>query len=635
MMMMQMSMMMKILILAILVVSVVCQHASSSMSAREQQVFQAVADQCRHDVDYFCSTGSENAIPLGGWSLQDNIPMTVRWIRAPQDDEQTVVMQPDRRAEEEMVPSLEQHMDEMSRLIDSFFSQAFNDLNAFEELPWMMTPTTTSHHSVFMVLDNNSEDDSETGGRPAAIHQDVHAAEPAATVPDRLVQHIAEQSPPSLLQDVSRLMQERGNAILQQQQQQQEREQQASSSSSSSSASSSESLFLLQHPLLRRIEFEEPMIVRCARRLTEVTPEELARWHPEPHATPPAAPQDSVFLPFGSHNACLQRAHQLGAVSMPCGSAVQALERLRTRQVEEQASYRQEQHFVLMHLLAFYGLVLATMVIVGYQRHVRRQAIFHSQGEMQPQRGLKWRILRAVYSRPLIKAAIEHEIQQPMGRIPPVSWYGLQRMMNPSSPYNDTSLPQSRRLEARKVLSTLLFFWAIMLFVWTASPVMVLQVMVFISAVLFVGAALSCCCGGAARNWRVNDGEPMCTCCCCGATTSTPDDLMTEAMQCCSCCMGTGVCSVACANCCSGGGGGGGCCCCGGKGCCCCNGSCCGPNGLCCGKSAACCQGACCGTGCCCCVGGTNCGDHCCCMTTTTSKKVTLAVYEGVPVQIV
>ena len=616
------------------------------MSGREQQVFQAVADQCRHDVDYFCSTGAEeSAVSLtSGWSLHDNMPMMVRWIRAPEQDDEQVT--PDRRVEEQeeeadLMPSLEQHLDEMSRLIDSFFSQAFNDLNAFEELPGMTTPTTTTHHAVYMVLDNNQDDyetENERRRSPATSNQDL--AEPS--VPDRLVQHIAEQSPPSLLQDVSRLMQERGHAILQQQQelkQQQQPQQQPSSTTSSS-----ETRLMPNHPMLRRIEFEEPLFVRCARRLTEVTPEELARWHSEPKPAPPA--QQQVFLPFGSQNACLQRAYQQGAVSMPCGSAVQALERLRTRQVEEQASYRQEQHFFMMHLAVFCGLVWATTVIVGYQRYVRQQAILDSRQtqSMQQKRALKRRILRAVYSRPSIKAAIEHEIQQPMGRVPPVSWEGLQRTMNPNtSNNNDPSLPQGRRLVVRKMITSFVFYCAMMSFVSTASPVMVLQVMVFLSAILFVGVALSCCCAGTGRNgWENNmmmNEDPMCTCCCCGATTSTPDYLLTEAMQCCSCCMGTGVCSVACANCCSGGSDCC-CCCCGGKGCCCCNGSCCGPKGGCCGKSTACCQGACCdSTGCCCCAGGTNCGDDCCCTKTTTAKKMTqkvrLDVYEGVPVQIV
>lgn len=358
--------------------------------------------------------------------------------------------------------------------------------------------------------------------------------------------------------------------------------------------------WILQHPETTDTQR------RLARRLQAVaTPDALLE-------------QRRNFLPFGCprRNQCLQRIYQQRLVSPPCGLALQRLENVRAIQHLESVQRYHEQQFVLKHLLLLYLLVLATMAVL----YCRRGA------QIRQTRRLKRRILTAVYSQPALKAAIETELGESIGTVPPLRWRALMKFGLHGREYRAWS-----KIARRVWLATVMCSAALLV----VAPTLFLPLCVTMAAALFWCA--------------ISTRSPVrvCACCCCGASTEdVKNGTLTQDQECCGCCQGTGVCAPSCASCCGNDDDTDdkGCCCCsccGGAGCCCCcssgsgkstSGGCCGCCSSCCSSSspkndggAAVSGGGCCGggggDGCCCCGGGSTSGSCSC----STKKKKTKA----------
>ena len=410
---------------------------------------------------------------------------------------------------------------------------------------------------------------------------------------EHVVTHVASQTDPSDMEAVSVKVQEHGHKVLQQ---------------------------------------EESSAVqrRMARRLTEVDADLMMEQ------------RTHYFLPFGCprRNRCLHDLFVNNVVDAQCSLAMKRLEHVRAVQHMQWVQRHQEQEFVVQNLFVLYAIVLATIVIVFIRRG----------SEVRQNRHKKLRILKAIYSRPALKAAVEDELGESLGHVPPLRWRALMKFGLYSRDF------QRLNRIGRWVHCFMICILAVLLFV---APIIVLPVCISMASLVFWVAACTA------------PPTPMCTCCCCGVSTEdVKEGLVTEQQACCSCCQGTGVCSVRCASCCGTGGSKKkdpapieGCCCCG-DGCCCCGGGRTSPvkvGGCCCDGNGCCCCGggdkrsadkmeSCCGDGCCCC-GGDNaremagcCDDGCCCCktdgSTTRKKRVRLeespvSIYEGVPIQIV
>jgi hypothetical protein len=365
---------------------------------------------------------------------------------------------------------------------------------------------------------------------------------------------------------------------------------------------------------------------RMARRLTEVSPEDMQQHR-------------RAFLPFGCprRNRCLQEAYDRRGVSPPCGSAMARLEHVRTVQYEQRVQQVQEEGNVLVQLTLLYIFAVGIMLVL----YLRRRS------DMQANRRMKLLVLKAIYSKPELKAAVEKELGESIGHVPPLGLKALMRFGLHGRQMRQW-LEQGRtvRLAIVSGLGGLLL----------VAPQHFLHVCVFLTAWVF---------------WLVIFSQKrvrMCACCCCGVTTEdVKNGTLTEEQACCGCCQGTGVCCVACADCCGGDVAAGtvdGCCCCGGDngavcakdGCCCCCGD---GKGMVCAKDGSgccgCCSGDCCGmpdlenfSRCACCSGGSCCGKCSCCNLKSVdhvhfsepcsgflAKKTVVSAYEGVPMQIV
>lgn len=376
---------------------------------------------------------------------------------------------------------------------------------------------------------------------------------------------------------------------------------------------------------------------RMARRLTEASPDVLIEHR-------------RTFLPFGCIvNRCLEQAYASHLVSPPCGLAMQGLEHVRAVQHLQNVQRDEEQEYMLTHLAVLYFFVLLTIVTVHYRRS----------SELKRNRRLKHRIFRAIYSKPTIKAALEQEMGESIGHVPPLRWQVLSHWGLYGQQFRKL-VAESGRI---RVVVGMVIFLCFCLTV-ALAPLNFMMIAPTMAAFGFWSAACS------------KAPTPVCACCCCGATTEdAKDGTLTEEQACCSCCSGTGVCSLQCPSCCGNEddakSGGSCCCCCGAtpedakegtlteeQACC----SCCSGSGVCsskgasgCGESicssktvggccsggccaGSCCTGSCCSSGCCCCAGGTSCGQGCCCKAkkdAATSTTTTVYVYEGIPVQIV
>jgi hypothetical protein len=214
-------------------------------------------------------------------------------------------------------------------------------------------------------------------------------------------------------------------------------------------------------------------------------------------------------------------------------------------------------------------------------------------------------VLKAVYSTPELKAAVEKEMGESLGHVPPLGMRALLRFGLHGQVFRQV-------LQAARMMRLAVFTALSGLFL--VAPAYFLPACVMLAAWAFLSVVF----GGK----RVR----MCACCCCGATTEdVKNGTLSDEQMCCCCCRGTGVCAVGCADCCGDSGddedveamedGAGGCCCCGDDDdCSCCNGA--DATGT---------VGA-----CSCCSEG-----DCSCCTKKASSDKSVAIYEGIPIQIV
>jgi hypothetical protein len=254
-----------------------------------------------------------------------------------------------------------------------------------------------------------------------------------------------------------------------------------------------------------------------ARRLTQVNPDQI--YH-------------GVHLPFGCpRNRCLIAASQEGRVSQSCMAVMNQLQ-----QVNEFEIQLEQQQAVFLGMMWIYVLLLVMLLVLMGRRYAQNKANRH----------LKFRILKAVYANPSIKAQLEQDLDESIGNVPPVSAHVL-RLMSAGG------MALRRQMECARRVQLVFFFFLVNLIIF--SPFWVLPICIVVSA---IRVALLCCAPSPVRE---------CTCCCCGVSTEdVTNGNVTEAQACCNCCVGTGVCSPACAACCGGDG-----CCCGGEDCSCCN----------------------------------------------------------------
>lgn len=370
---------------------------------------------------------------------------------------------------------------------------------------------------------------------------------------------------------------------------------------------------------------------RMARRLTEVSPQDM---HEHRRA----------FLPFGcpQRNRCLQEVYDHRAVSFACGDDMAHLENVRASQYEQRVHQVQEENNLLFQLSIWYMLAIGTMVVL----YIRRRT------DVNANRRMKILVLKAIYSKPELKAAVEQELGESIGHIPPLSMRSLITFGLHGKIFRQWI--KAARMVRLAIMSLLM---GIML----VAPSFFLPVCIGLSGWLFFSVVF------AEKSVR------MCACCCCSATTEdAKNGTLTEEQACCGCCQGTGVCCAACADCCDGGGDSPGPCNCCTDGCnCCSNGTtgtcsmeggcccCCGGDGSGCADGCTCCcsgggekgAGDCCATqstvvtmgdGCTCsccasgsCPGDCSCCDTCPCGTTTKKIKKKVVIYEGVPMQVV
>uniref|UniRef100_A0A7S3L1V6 Uncharacterized protein n=1 Tax=Amphora coffeiformis TaxID=265554 RepID=A0A7S3L1V6_9STRA len=377
--------------------------------------------------------------------------------------------------------------------------------------------------------------------------------------------------------------------------------------------------------LLLEDQSQDETQVRVARRLSEVTPEELHQ-------------RQQALLPFSAaQTECLRSHYSQARLSISCGRALFRLEKLRDAQYSANVQFQEDRAVVMVNLLCLYALVLATGLVIYYRRRK----------DLRAKRRLTRKIFQAIYSSPQLKHAVEKEMGESVGHLPPLSTGTLWRM----------GLIGQKIRGAFEVCR-----WMRMVFVTIVSICFVLAPLSTLPVVVGYAAAVFWC--------AVFSPKPteICACCCCEATTeSAKNGTLTAEQECCACCKGTGVCCVQCASCCGDKGDeddgcccpkndqvGCCCCCCGGDGkvnggccggCCCstdkasgCCGTCC--DGCCCcstdktsGCCGTCCQGA--GCGSCCCCSGTCCCCAACCSAKKEKSEPQMVVYEGVPMQIV
>lgn len=389
--------------------------------------------------------------------------------------------------------------------------------------------------------------------------------------------------------------------------------------------------------------------LRMARRLTEVTPEEVMKmkhnYHPghhHPHN------DDGKHHMCPKKHKCLMEALGQNKLQPECASALVRLEKIQEHEMKQMAEDEAFMAFFQIYCILFFGLF--AMIVI--RKFNAGKGLFL----------LRLRVLQAVYSNPAIKAKVEDEVGLPLGDVPPLPSGALKILSN--SGRSDILGKRLRFLRLATVTFALVAMDAFGLLPdWWPL------------------AAISSCCGFlVVRMVGVCFSEPEvreCNCCCCGGSTlDVQNGTVGDAQACCVCCKGTGICAVKCSTCCTSG-----CCSCGDSGC---DGSCgcCGDSkGMVCAKKevvldcccCCCCGGstlhvqngtvseaqACCtcckGTGACapncksCCTDGScDCGDGCdgtcgCCGDDKKSENVCkmaavgpkMVVYQGIPVQIV
>jgi hypothetical protein len=312
---------------------------------------------------------------------------------------------------------------------------------------------------------------------------------------------------------------------------------------------------------------------RLARRLTEVTPEEImVRFtNTEPfdnHFSLEQQNHNHDHPPCPHKHKCLMKAREQNMVTPECGDALTRLEYVQKFEME-----KNHEMFLYMQFFWFYCILffaLFTMILVRKFKNGKGRFL------------LRLRVLQSVYSNPEIKAKVEDDIGVPLGNVPPLSNVALKLL-------NADGRNQCRRKRQRfcHMLYLCVAFFALDAF-GALPPGWPLFVMGFCCVFMISRIATLCYSKPEVRE---------CKCCCCGGSTSDVENgTVSDVQACCTCCKGTGVCSAKCKTCCGGGGdnkdGAGSCC--GGK-CSCakdhnCDGSCdcCGPKKECCGTKKEC-----------------------------------------------
>ena len=235
--------------------------------------------------------------------------------------------------------------------------------------------------------------------------------------------------------------------------------------------------------MLTRIpaEEEENQEARIARRLSEVSPEEVMEH------------RRKVLLPFSSDkNDCLLTAYQNSLVSEPCGQAIQNLEHVRAAQYHYQMYERQASLEAFTNLFLVYFLVLSTVVVL----FLRRKNLF------KVKRHLAASIFRTIYSKPELKSAVEKELGHPIGNEIPRPWKALKD-----------------GFQKLRKLVTVLMFASILSMLGVISITTALHVGVIVSAYVFIRVVLM-------KPWTgVEDNSTVGGCCdnCCCCNKSSPD----------------------------------------------------------------------------------------------------------------
>ena len=166
------------------------------------------------------------------------------------------------------------------------------------------------------------------------------------------------------------------------------------------------------HVMLHRLTFEDGsdegeetnQEARIARRLTEVTPEQVMEHRRQ------------MFLPFSSaKNECLLSAYRDARVNTACGQALQNLEHVRAAQHHMHMYQRQVVMDTYTNLFLVYFLVFATVVVL----FLRRNKLF------KVRRRLASSIFTTIYSRPDLKLAVEKELGHSIGNEPPRPWKAM------------------------------------------------------------------------------------------------------------------------------------------------------------------------------------------------------------------
>jgi hypothetical protein len=272
-----------------------------------------------------------------------------------------------------------------------------------------------------------------------------------------------------------------------------------------------------------------------SRRLSEVTNQEV---------------EQQTRGPFETHsiNACMYSHFKERMLSSPCGQAINRLDHVRMRNKELLDRHSGRFEFdALSKLLLLYVMVLATvrityMFVTFYllfltltctNGNVLLQGVVlfcRNRKDRHKNNRMRIRILRAIYSQPRLKAAVEAELGEPIGHVPPLSWRKLLKWGLYGQAHK-RSLRKCRII--RRILSVALLV-LICIDPWFALPwLLAFAIWMFCVATF------------------TSPPPRACACCCCGLSTEdVKHGAVTKPQACCSCCNGTGVCSVSCTSCC-------------------------------------------------------------------------------------
>ncbi|CAB9507328.1 expressed unknown protein [Seminavis robusta] len=264
--------------------------------------------------------------------------------------------------------------------------------------------------------------------------------------------------------------------------------------------------------------------VRMARRLTEVTPEEMMARIMQGRTVPAAQPthdeRKSHMCPH--KHKCLMTAHEQNKVTPACGDALVRLERVRTLEMKQHEEMYLYMNFFWLYSILFFSL----FVMILFRKFKSGKGLFL----------LRLRVLQAVYSNPEIKAKVEDEVGAPLGSVPPLNDVALKLL-------STDGRKQCRRKRER-------FFWMLNLllvfFTLDAFGLLPEEWPLFVMG--------GCCLFMACRIVTMCCSKPEvreCKCCCCGGSTlDIENGTVSNAQACCKCCKGSGVCAVKCQTCC-------------------------------------------------------------------------------------